>query len=160
MNVPDGTESTSSDKASFCKNDKSGSVRDMNADDDEVSVSSEDKGKRDKSKKHKEKDKEKDKSSEKKEKKGSSSSSSSSAAPAPQAKATAKAKAKPGAKKAGTPSQDELPAPVLAAYAACLLTRRFSVAAFGLRRRAMTAPDLIDAIGEVFEEFSPAVAEE
>ena len=47
-------------------------------------------------------------------------------------------------------------APLLAAYTGCLLTRRFSAAAFAKQRRAMTAPDLIEAIGPVFEEFSPA----
>jgi len=45
---------------------------------------------------------------------------------------------------------------VLAAYTGCLLTRRFSAAAFESYHRAMTAPDLIEAIGPVFEEFSPA----
>ena len=49
--------------------------------------------------------------------------------------------------------------PMLAAYAGCLLTRRFARAAFQRHRRSMTAPDLIDAIGDVFEEFSPAVEE-
>ena len=44
-------------------------------------------------------------------------------------------------------------APLLAAYTGCLLTRRFSAAAFARRRRAMTAPDLIESIGPVFEEF-------
>ena len=48
-------------------------------------------------------------------------------------------------------------APLLAAYTGCLLTRRFSATAFARRRlsrrRAMTAPDLIEAIGPVFEEF-------
>ena len=44
-------------------------------------------------------------------------------------------------------------APLLAAYTGCMLTRRFSAAAFARRRRAMTAPDLIEAIGPVFAEF-------
>ena len=48
------------------------------------------------------------------------------------------------------------PAPVVAAATACMLTRRCSKLAFAKQRRAMTAPDLIDSIGEVFEEFSPA----
>ena len=46
--------------------------------------------------------------------------------------------------------------PMLAVYTGCLLTRRFSAAAFARHRRAMTAPDLVDAIGGVFEEFCPA----
>lgn len=46
--------------------------------------------------------------------------------------------------------------PLLASYAGCLLTRRFAAAAFAKHRRSMTAPDLIDAIGAVFEDFSPA----
>ena len=46
--------------------------------------------------------------------------------------------------------------PMLAAYAGCLLTRRFSAAAFARHRRGMTAPDLVDAIPGVFEEFCPA----
>ncbi len=46
--------------------------------------------------------------------------------------------------------------PLLAAYAGCLLTRRFSAAAFAKHRRAMTAPDLVAEIGPTFEEFSPA----
>ena len=46
--------------------------------------------------------------------------------------------------------------PLLAAYAGCLLTRRFSAAAFAKNRRAMTAPDLVAEIGPCFEEFSPA----
>ena len=49
-------------------------------------------------------------------------------------------------------------APLLAAYTGCLLTRRFSAAAFARRRRAMTAPDLIEAIGPVFEEFEDGTA--
>jgi ATP-dependent NAD(P)H-hydrate dehydratase len=49
-------------------------------------------------------------------------------------------------------------APLLAAYTGCLLTRRFSAAAFACRRRAMTAPDLIEAIGPVFEEFEDGAA--
>jgi len=48
-----------------------------------------------------------------------------------------------------------VPAPVLAAYTGCLLTRRFSTAAFARHRRAMTAPDLIEAIGPAFEDFYP-----
>ena len=48
--------------------------------------------------------------------------------------------------------------PMLAAYAGCLLTRRFAKAAFAKHKRSMTAPDLIEQIGDVFEEFSPAEA--
>lgn len=48
------------------------------------------------------------------------------------------------------------PAQLLAAYTGCYLTRRFAKVAFARHRRAMTAPDLIEAIGPVFEEFSPA----
>ena len=48
------------------------------------------------------------------------------------------------------------PAPMLAAYAGCMLTRRFAAAAFAKQRRAMTAPDLIEAIGAEFERFAPA----
>ena len=44
-------------------------------------------------------------------------------------------------------------APLLAAYGGCVLTRRFSAAAFSQRRRAMTAPDLIEAIGPTFDAF-------
>ena len=51
----------------------------------------------------------------------------------------------------GSPS-----APLLAAYTGCLLTRRFSHKAFARHRRAMTAPDLVEAIGDVFEDFAPA----
>ena len=59
-----------------------------------------------------------------------------------------------------TPNADACTAaPMLAAYAGCVLTRRFARAAFQQHRRSMTAPDLIDAIGDVFEEFSPAVEE-
>ena len=47
-------------------------------------------------------------------------------------------------------------APALAAYTGCLLTRRFSAAAFAKHRRAMTAPDLVEAIGPVFDDFCPA----
>ena len=47
-------------------------------------------------------------------------------------------------------------APVLAAYTGCVLTRRFSAAAFARHRRSMTAPDMIDTIGPVFEDFCPA----
>lgn len=50
------------------------------------------------------------------------------------------------------------PAPIVAAATACMLTRRCSKYAFAKHRRAMTAPDVIDAIGEVFEEFSPAAS--
>lgn len=51
----------------------------------------------------------------------------------------------------------ELPAspPMLAAYTACLLTRRFAKAAFAQHKRSMTAPDLIEQIGPTFEDFSP-----
>ena len=52
---------------------------------------------------------------------------------------------------------DGYSAPALATWGACLLTRRFSARAFHQRRRSMTAPDLIEAIGPVFEEFAPAV---
>jgi len=45
--------------------------------------------------------------------------------------------------------------PLLAAYTGCFLNRRFSKAAFARHRRSMTAPDLIDAIGCVMEEFAP-----
>ena len=45
---------------------------------------------------------------------------------------------------------------MLAAYSGCFLTRRFSAAAFARQRRAMTAPDLIEAIGRVVEEVCPA----
>ena len=51
------------------------------------------------------------------------------------------------------------PPPLLAAYTGCMLTRRFSRAAFAKHRRSMTAPDLIAEIGETFEEFCPADAE-
>ena len=62
------------------------------------------------------------------------------------------------AKMAESPAGDaaEVPPSMLAAYAACLLTRRFSAAAFAQRRRSMTAPDLIEAIGPVFDDFCPA----
>jgi ATP-dependent NAD(P)H-hydrate dehydratase len=57
-------------------------------------------------------------------------------------------------------AQDDAPAAApLAAYAACTLTRRCSKLAFARQRRAMTAPDLIEAIGPVFEEFSPTASE-
>ena len=46
--------------------------------------------------------------------------------------------------------------PLLAAFAGCLLTRRFAASAFAKHKRSMTAPDLIDSIGETFEAFSPA----
>jgi len=63
----------------------------------------------------------------------------------------AKAAERSGRLPAGGP-----PPPLLASYAGCLLTRRFAAAAFAKHRRSMTAPDLIDAIGAVFEDFSPA----
>lgn len=47
---------------------------------------------------------------------------------------------------------------VLAAYGACLLTRRFSLAAYAAHKRSMTAPDVIDAIGSAFEAWHPAPA--
>lgn len=56
-----------------------------------------------------------------------------------------------GALPDGSPS-----APLLATYTGCLLTRRFSREAFARHRRAMTAPDLVEVIGHVFEEFSPS----
>lgn len=69
----------------------------------------------------------------------------------------AEAKQAETAEGGGLPWGNGLPsAPLLAAYTGCLLTRRFSAAAFARRRRAMTAPDLIEAIGPVFEEFSPS----
>ena len=48
------------------------------------------------------------------------------------------------------------PPQLLAAFAGCLLTRRFAAHAFTKEKRSMTAPDLIEAIGYVFEKFSPA----
>jgi len=51
---------------------------------------------------------------------------------------------------------DAPPSPMLAAYAGCMLTRRFAAAAFAKQRRSMTAPDLIEAIGEEVERFAPA----
>ncbi|KAL1503293.1 hypothetical protein AB1Y20_011345 [Prymnesium parvum] len=51
-------------------------------------------------------------------------------------------------------------APLLAAYAGCFLTRRLSAAAFARHKRAMTAPDLIEAIGPVFEELCPVDLQE
>lgn len=60
------------------------------------------------------------------------------------------------ASEAGRLPADAYDAPLLAAYAGCLLTRRFSAAAFARHRRAMTAPDLVGEIGPVFEAFSPA----
>ena len=61
-----------------------------------------------------------------------------------------------GGAPAGFLPEGSAPLPMLAAYTGCQLTRRFSAAAFARHRRAMTAPDLIEAIGPVFEEFSPA----
>ena len=49
------------------------------------------------------------------------------------------------ATEAGAGGEGRPSAPLLAAYTGCLLTRRFSAAAFARRRRAMTAPDLIEA---------------
>ena len=57
------------------------------------------------------------------------------------------------------PSNAPAPAPTLAAYTACMLTRRFARAAFARHKRSMTAPDLIDEIGEVFEDFCPAAGD-
>ena len=54
---------------------------------------------------------------------------------------------------------DAPPPQAVAAYTACMLTRRYSKAAFAKHKRSMTAPDLIEAIGDVFEEFSPAIEE-
>jgi len=46
--------------------------------------------------------------------------------------------------------------PVLwAAYAACVLARRASASAFAIKRRAMTAPDILDKLGETFEDMCP-----
>lgn len=64
--------------------------------------------------------------------------------------------AKAGSARGSLPA--DAPAPALAAYAGCLLTRRFARAAFAKHKRSMTAPDLIDEIGGVFEDFSPAEA--
>ena len=62
-----------------------------------------------------------------------------------------------GAEKYGRlPADTPAPAPMLAAYAGCLLTRRFARAAFAKHKRSMTAPDLIEEIGSTFEEFCPA----
>jgi ATP-dependent NAD(P)H-hydrate dehydratase len=58
-----------------------------------------------------------------------------------------------GAELGGRLPPDAPPPPPLAAYAGCLLTRRFSAAAFAKHRRAMTAPDVIEAIGPVFDAF-------
>ena len=56
----------------------------------------------------------------------------------------------------GDSGDEPMPAPMSAAYAGCLLTRRFAKAAFAKHKRSMTAPDLIEEIGGVFEEFCPA----
>ena len=64
----------------------------------------------------------------------------------------AKAAEKAGRLPGGGPS-----APLLASNAGCLLTRRFARAAFLKHKRSMTAPDLIDAIADTFEEFCPAM---
>ncbi len=45
-------------------------------------------------------------------------------------------------------------ASMLAAWTACMLTRRFSAAAFAQHGRAMTASDMLRAIGPLFEGFS------
>ncbi|KAG8465662.1 hypothetical protein KFE25_002969 [Diacronema lutheri] len=44
----------------------------------------------------------------------------------------------------------------LAAYGACLLTRRFAREAYRAHKRSMTAPDVIDAIGAAFDAWHPA----
>ena len=56
----------------------------------------------------------------------------------------------------GDSGDEPMPAPMSAAYTGCLLTRRFAKAAFAKHKRSMTAPDLIEEIGGVFEEFCPA----
>ena len=66
--------------------------------------------------------------------------------------------AKAAETKARLPTELPAPPPVLGAYAGCLLTRRFARAAFAKHKRSMTAPDLIEEIGGVFEEFCPAEA--
>lgn len=53
----------------------------------------------------------------------------------------------------------EASAAMLAAYTACMFTRRTSEEAFRRHRRAMTAPDLIEAIGPVFDELFPVDGE-
>ena len=60
------------------------------------------------------------------------------------------------ATEAGAGGEGRPSAPLLAAYTGCLLTRRFAKAAFAKHKRSMTAPDLIEEIGGVFEEFCPA----
>ncbi len=47
----------------------------------------------------------------------------------------------------------------LAACAGCAFTRHASASAFRTHRRAMTAPDVIDAIGPAFEALFPADSE-
>lgn len=44
----------------------------------------------------------------------------------------------------------------LAAYGACMLTRRFSREAYLVHKRSMTAPDVIGTIGSAFEAWHPA----
>lgn len=43
-----------------------------------------------------------------------------------------------------------------AAYGACMLARRCSLKAYRTHKRSMTAPDVIDSIGAVIEEWHPA----
>ena len=50
-------------------------------------------------------------------------------------------------------------APVWAAYAACVATRRAAAAAFARKRRAMTAPDVLDELGAAFEGMCPTEVE-
>jgi ATP-dependent NAD(P)H-hydrate dehydratase len=70
--------------------------------------------------------------------------------------ATMLAWAKAGDDKHRLPADLPAPPPMLAAYSACMLTRRFARAAFTKHKRSMTAPDLIEEIGETFEAFCPA----
>jgi ATP-dependent NAD(P)H-hydrate dehydratase len=57
------------------------------------------------------------------------------------------------------PKGEETPPAVLAAFTACFFTRRASAEAFRRHQRAMTAPDVVDAIGPTFEKLFPSAEE-
>ena len=47
-----------------------------------------------------------------------------------------------------------------AAWTACVVTKRSATAAFAVRRRSMTAPDVLDCVGSVFDDMFPLELDE
>ena len=49
---------------------------------------------------------------------------------------------------------------VLASWMACCLTKKSTARAFQKKKRSMTAPDILDEIGEVFDEVASSTIEQ